>query len=190
MKRFHVNMTVKDLDKSIRFYNELFATQPTVRKDDYAKWMLDDPFINFSISTKGENAGIDHIGIQANDEAELAVIRERLVKADSPILDEENANCCYANSKRHGSAIRTVWPGKPSIRPARPRIMATIRPPSVHGWRKIPSLQLPVAARRFLRPLMPEASRKALTSVVAARRRMPDRAAGAVEDGGSWRRRH
>lgn len=100
MKRFHVNMTVKDLDKSIRFYNELFATQPTVRKDDYAKWMLDDPFINFSVSTKGEVAGIDHVGIQANDEAELATIRERLVKADSPIFDQEAVNCCYADSKK------------------------------------------------------------------------------------------
>tara|TARA_R110002073_G_scaffold5765_4_gene35400 strand:+ start:507 stop:947 length:441 start_codon:yes stop_codon:yes gene_type:complete len=100
MKRFHVNLSVKDLEKSIDFYNALFAAAPTVRKEDYAKWMLDDPFVNFSISTKGDAAGIDHVGIQASDADELAVIRDRLVKADSPILDQEAVTCCYANSKK------------------------------------------------------------------------------------------
>ncbi|WP_420433498.1 ArsI/CadI family heavy metal resistance metalloenzyme [Hyphobacterium sp.] len=100
MKRFHVNLTVKDIDKSIAFYNELFAAQPVIRKDDYAKWMLDDPFVNFSISTKGTIAGIDHVGIEADSDDDLAVIRERLVKADSPIFDQEAVNCCYADSKK------------------------------------------------------------------------------------------
>ncbi|GJL97242.1 MAG: glyoxalase [Hyphobacterium sp.] len=100
MKRFHLNLNVTDLDKSMAFYNELFAAEPAVVEDDYAKWMLDDPFINFSISTRGAKTGIDHIGIEASDENELAMIRERLVRADSPILDEDDANCCYANSKK------------------------------------------------------------------------------------------
>lgn len=100
MKRFHVNLTVKDIDKSIAFYNELFASQPVIRKDDYAKWMLDDPFVNFSISTKGNIAGVDHIGIEAASDDDLAVIRERLEKADSPIFDQEAVNCCYADSKK------------------------------------------------------------------------------------------
>ncbi|WP_421790906.1 ArsI/CadI family heavy metal resistance metalloenzyme [Hyphobacterium sp.] len=100
MKRFHVNLTVKDIEKSVAFYNELFATTPSVLEKDYAKWMLDDPFVNFSISTKGEHHGIDHIGLEAGDEDELAEIRERLVKADSPIFDQEAVNCCYAASKK------------------------------------------------------------------------------------------
>lgn len=100
MKRFHVNLNVTDLDKSIAFYNELFAAEPTVLEDDYAKWMLDDPYVNFSISTRGAQTGVDHIGLEAGDEDELAVIRDRLVRADSPILDEDDANCCYANSKK------------------------------------------------------------------------------------------
>jgi catechol 2,3-dioxygenase-like lactoylglutathione lyase family enzyme len=100
MKRFHVNLNVTDLDKSIAFYNELFAAEPTLVEEDYAKWMLDDPFINFSIATRGEKTGIDHIGLEAGDETELAMIRDRLVRADSPILDEADANCCYANSKK------------------------------------------------------------------------------------------
>ncbi|WP_421787521.1 ArsI/CadI family heavy metal resistance metalloenzyme [Hyphobacterium sp.] len=100
MKRFHVNLTVKDIDKSVAFYNELFAAEPVIRKDDYAKWMLDDPFVNFSVSTKGTVAGVDHVGIEASSEDELALIRERLVKADSPIFDQEAVNCCYAESKK------------------------------------------------------------------------------------------
>jgi lactoylglutathione lyase len=100
MKRFHINLSVRDLEKSIAFYNELFAAEPTRREDDYAKWMLDDPYINFALTPRGAQKGIDHIGLQASDEDELAAIRERLVRADSPILDEENANCCYANGKK------------------------------------------------------------------------------------------
>ena len=100
MKRFHLNMTVKDIDRSIAFYSTLFDAKPTRREADYAKWMLDDPFINFSISTRGDKAGIDHVGLEAGDEAELAIIRERLVKADAPIFDQENTTCCYANSKK------------------------------------------------------------------------------------------
>lgn len=100
MKRFHLNLTVRDLDRSIAFYSTLFDQDPTVKEVDYAKWMLDDPFINLSISTRGDAAGVNHVGIQANDEEELALIRGRLVKADAPILDQEAVTCCYANSKK------------------------------------------------------------------------------------------
>jgi len=100
MKRFHVNMTVKDLDRSIAFYSTLFAVEPTRKESDYAKWMLDDPFINFSITTHGDIAGIDHIGLEAEDEDELAVIRDRLIQADTPIFDQDATTCCYAKSKK------------------------------------------------------------------------------------------
>ncbi len=100
MKRFHVNLTVKDIDKSVAFYSTLFAAQPTRRESDYAKWMLDDPFINFSISTHGDTAGIDHIGLEAGDEDELSIIRDRLVQAETPIFDQDATTCCYAKSKK------------------------------------------------------------------------------------------
>src|SRR6266571_9449379 len=85
MKRFHVHVSVDDLAQSIRFYSTLFAAEPTVRKDDYAKWMLDDPRVNFAIST-GESAaaGISHLGIEAENEAELAEVYERLSRAERP----------------------------------------------------------------------------------------------------------
>lgn len=100
MKRLHINLAVKDLDRSIAFYSHLFASEPTLQKKDYAKWMLEDPKVNFSLTTRGFKTGIDHIGIQVNDELELAEIRERLVKADSPILDQPDVQCCYAHSKK------------------------------------------------------------------------------------------
>ena len=100
MKRLHVHMGVDDLAASIRFYSVLFAAEPTVRKDDYAKWMLDDPRVNFAISSGHGATGIQHLGIQAEDEAELAEIAERLTRADAPILDEGATICCYANSEK------------------------------------------------------------------------------------------
>ncbi len=100
MKRLHINLIVKDLEKSVGFYSQLFASEPTLQKDDYAKWMLDDPRVNFAISTRGLKKGIDHLGVQAEDEEELAEIRERLVKADRPIFDQEDVQCCYADSKK------------------------------------------------------------------------------------------
>jgi catechol 2,3-dioxygenase-like lactoylglutathione lyase family enzyme len=101
MKRLHVHLSVEDLDQSIRFYATLFAAQPTVVKPDYAKWMLDDPRVNFAISTHGGGApGIDHLGIQAEDGEELQEIRGRLKEAEGPVLEEGKTVCCYAQSEK------------------------------------------------------------------------------------------
>jgi catechol 2,3-dioxygenase-like lactoylglutathione lyase family enzyme len=99
MKRFHVHVGVKDLEQSIRFYASLFAAEPTVRKPDYAKWMLDDPCVNFAISEKGAG-GIDHLGIQAEDADELAEIHGRLETAGADVFEEGQTTCCYAQSEK------------------------------------------------------------------------------------------
>jgi catechol 2,3-dioxygenase-like lactoylglutathione lyase family enzyme len=101
MKRFHVHVGVADLDASVAFYSGLFGTQPTVTKPDYAKWMLDDPRINFAISQKcGAAKGIEHLGIQAGDEAELAEVYRRLKAANGPVMEEGATTCCYARSEK------------------------------------------------------------------------------------------
>jgi catechol 2,3-dioxygenase-like lactoylglutathione lyase family enzyme len=101
MKRLHVHVGVNDLDQSIRFYSTLFATEPTVRKDDYAKWMLDDPRVNFAISAgKHASKGIEHLGIQAEDDAELADVYGRLRVVGQPVLEEGATTCCYAKSEK------------------------------------------------------------------------------------------
>ena len=100
MKRLHVHVSVDDLAQSIRFYSTLFAAEPTVLKDDYAKWMLEDPRVNFAISEHaGDNAGISHLGIQAEDEGELAEVYDRLALAEGPV-EEKAATCCYAKSDK------------------------------------------------------------------------------------------
>ncbi len=101
MKRLHVHVSVADLDQSIRFYSTLFAAEPTVIKTDYAKWMLDDPRVNFAIS-KGAHAttGIEHLGIQAENRDELVEVYDRLKAADRPVLDEGRTTCCYARSEK------------------------------------------------------------------------------------------
>ncbi|HEY5758214.1 MAG TPA: ArsI/CadI family heavy metal resistance metalloenzyme [Steroidobacter sp.] len=100
MKRLHVHVSVDDLAKSIQFYSTLFAAEPTVTKDDYAKWMLDDPRVNFAISKRGEDTGIRHLGIQVEDRAELADVYSRLQRAEAPILEEGATTCCYAKSEK------------------------------------------------------------------------------------------
>lgn len=100
MKRFHAHVNVENLAESIRFYTTLFGTSPSVVKADYAKWMLDDPRINFAISQRGRPAGVDHLGMQAEDEAELAVIGGRLLRADAVALAEKATTCCYARSDK------------------------------------------------------------------------------------------
>src|SRR5712671_3816528 len=104
MKRFHVHVSVDDLAQSVRFYSTLFAAEPSVLKDDYAKWMLDDPRVNFAISTGcrpgGHAAGFSHLGIQAEDEGELAEVFDRLARAERPILEEKATTCCYAQSDK------------------------------------------------------------------------------------------
>ena len=101
MKRLHVHVGVADLDRSIIFYTRLFGAEPTVAKPDYAKWMLDDPRVNFAIS-QGEHAakGIEHLGIQAEDPGELAEVYGRLKSADRPVLEEGRTTCCYAKSEK------------------------------------------------------------------------------------------
>lgn len=101
MKRFHVHLHVENLDKSIAFYSKLFAAEPTRVEDDYAKWMLDDPRINFAISTRGSRPGIDHLGVQTDDPAELAEMKARAESADMALLDEGETTCCYARSEKH-----------------------------------------------------------------------------------------
>jgi catechol 2,3-dioxygenase-like lactoylglutathione lyase family enzyme len=100
MKRFHVNVAVQDLDRSAQFYSTLFGVQPTVLKDDYAKWMLEDPRINFSINTSVQNRGVNHIGLQADNMDELEVIQARLRDAKQETIDQPDAQCCYANSSK------------------------------------------------------------------------------------------
>lgn len=101
MKRFHVHLHVDNLSRSIGFYSQLFATQPARVEADYAKWVLDDPRLNFAISTRGHAAGIDHLGFQVDDEAELAELKARAESADMALLDEGATTCCYARSEKH-----------------------------------------------------------------------------------------
>ena len=101
MKRMHLHVSVDDIDKSISFYNNLFGATPSVEKSDYAKWMLDDPLVNFAISKRGASPGLDHIGIQVDSDAELVEIKERLEAADVSLLTQEGTTCCYAKSDKH-----------------------------------------------------------------------------------------
>jgi hypothetical protein len=100
MKRFHVHLHVDDLAQSIGFYSRLFAAEPTRVEGDYAKWMIEDPRINFAISTRGK-AGIDHLGFQTDDADELAALKARADAADMALLDEGETTCCYARSEKH-----------------------------------------------------------------------------------------
>ena len=101
MKRFHAHVHVDDLAQSIAFYSKLFAAAPTRVEADYAKWMLEDPRINFAISTRGATPGLDHFGLQTDDAAELAELKARAEAADMALLDEGNTTCCYARSEKH-----------------------------------------------------------------------------------------
>ena len=100
MKRLHVHVAVEDLDTSIRFYSELFAAQPAVLKSDYAKWMLEDPRVNFAISRRGAQPGIEHLGIQVESHSELKEVYARLARAERPVLEEGATTCCYAQSEK------------------------------------------------------------------------------------------
>jgi catechol 2,3-dioxygenase-like lactoylglutathione lyase family enzyme len=100
MTRFHVHLGVDDLAASIRFYSTLFAAEPAVRKPDYAKWMLDNPRVNFAISQGRGETGIHHLGIEVEDQSELAEVYGRLKEADAPVLEEGATVCCYAQSEK------------------------------------------------------------------------------------------
>ena len=101
MKRFHAHVHVDDLAQSIAFYSKLFAAAPTRVEADYAKWMLEDPRVNFAISTRGAKPGLDHFGMQTDDAAELTELKARAEAADMALLDEGNTTCCYARSEKH-----------------------------------------------------------------------------------------
>lgn len=100
MKRLHIHVGVADLEHSVRFYSALFGAQPVKQKHDYAKWMLDNPHVNFAISTRAGETGVNHLGIQVDEEAELAELRARLKNADLSTLDEGETVCCYAKSDK------------------------------------------------------------------------------------------
>ena len=100
MKRMHIHVAVDNLERSILFYNALFGQAPSKTKSDYAKWMLEDPRINFAISSRGENPGVNHLGLQVDTAEELAAVRERLKAADLAVFDEGETVCCYAKSDK------------------------------------------------------------------------------------------
>jgi catechol 2,3-dioxygenase-like lactoylglutathione lyase family enzyme len=100
MKRLHVHVSVEDLPRSIGFYSALFAAQPSVIKADYAKWMLEDPRVNFAISTRGRKPGLDHLGIQVEDTHELHEVYGRLRAAGGNIIEQGQTVCCYAQSEK------------------------------------------------------------------------------------------
>jgi lactoylglutathione lyase len=101
MKRFHVHVSVSDLSGSIRFYSVLFGVAPTVEKSDYAKWMIEDPRINFAISARGDKPGVNHLGLQVDDASELAALRAEVASAGIAADDEPAAECCYALSDKY-----------------------------------------------------------------------------------------
>jgi hypothetical protein len=107
MKRMHVHVSVPDIGNAIGFYSALFAAKPAVVKDDYAKWMLDDPRVNFAISTRGREPGLDHLGIQVEIGEELQEVYGRLRQAGGAILEEGKTVCCYAQSEKS-------WTGDPA----------------------------------------------------------------------------
>ena len=101
MKRFHVHVHVEDLAQSVAFYSKLFAAAPNRLEGDYAKWMLDDPRVNFAISTRGGKPGVDHLGFQTDDADELSELKDRARAANMAVLDEGTTSCCYAQSEKH-----------------------------------------------------------------------------------------
>lgn len=101
MKRFHMHIAVDNLQDNIRFYSALFGTKPSISKPGYAKWMLDDPYVNFAISTRGAKFGLDHVGIQVNSEEALNEMNYRLAETDLPVTEQNSAQCCYAASDKY-----------------------------------------------------------------------------------------
>jgi catechol-2,3-dioxygenase len=100
MKRLHVHVAVENLSEAIGFYSKLFATEPKITKHDYAKWMLDDPRVNFAISMRGRSPGLDHLGIQVENQSELQEVYDRLKTANRPVVEQGQTTCCYAKSEK------------------------------------------------------------------------------------------
>ncbi|HYW75836.1 MAG TPA: ArsI/CadI family heavy metal resistance metalloenzyme [Gammaproteobacteria bacterium] len=101
MKRLHLHVSVDDLDQAVGFYTRLFDAEPVKLKSDYAQWLLDDPRVNFAISTRGRRTGLDHVGIQVDEDRDAAAVAERLAAAGAEILREQATTCCYARSSKH-----------------------------------------------------------------------------------------
>lgn len=101
MKRFHVHVSVDDLEANVRFYSAVFGAKPTVQKPDYAKWMMEDPRVNFAISQRGAPAGVNHLGFQVDTDEELAALRKQVGDAEIAALDQPGATCCYARSDKY-----------------------------------------------------------------------------------------
>lgn len=101
MRRFHLHIGVDDIERNVRFYSALFGAAPTVQKPDYAKWMLEDPRINFAISARGAKPGVDHLGIQVDNDGELDAMRGQMVAADAASIEHEDAACCYSTSNKY-----------------------------------------------------------------------------------------
>jgi catechol-2,3-dioxygenase len=134
MKRMHIHVSVDDLAIATKFYGDLFGTPPSVAKADYAKWMLDEPRVNFAISARGAAPGLDHLGIQVDDTADLDALSTRLEAAGHATYDKGAATCCYAESEKawtvdpsgirweafrtHGDATTYSTPRKPDAIPA------------------------------------------------------------------------
>ncbi|AMK75582.1 MULTISPECIES: ArsI/CadI family heavy metal resistance metalloenzyme [Methylomonas] len=101
MKRLHIHLAVDDLAKNIDFYSALFQSAPSVREADYAKWLLDDPRVNFAVSSRGRQPGLDHLGIQVESSEELEAVEQNLAAAELPVAAQKQANCCYAQSDKY-----------------------------------------------------------------------------------------
>ncbi len=101
MKRFHLHVSVENLARSIRFYSTLFATEPAITHADYAKWMLEDPRVNFAISTRRQPVGVNHLGFQVDTDEELRGMRSQLQAADARLIQEDEQPCCYAQSNKY-----------------------------------------------------------------------------------------
>lgn len=101
MKRFHVHVAVEDLSASVRFYSSIFGVPPTILKHDYAKWMVEDPRLNFAISSRGVKPGIDHLGMQVDSDEELQGLRQQVANAEIAAFDQKQAACCYAQSNKY-----------------------------------------------------------------------------------------
>jgi catechol 2,3-dioxygenase-like lactoylglutathione lyase family enzyme len=138
MKRFHVHVSVDDFDANIRFYSNVFGMPPTVLKPNYAKWMVDNPRVNFAISKRGLKPGVDHLGIQIEAEAELAELRDQVAAVEIAALNQLNTTCCYARSDKYwiSDPQGIAW-----------ETFHTLDPAPVYGERHLPSKQLAVAQR-------------------------------------------
>ena len=135
MKRLHVHVAVGDLSRAIGFYSALFDTRPSVVKPDYAKWMLEDPRVNFAISTRGRQPGLDHLGIQVESSDELQEVYGRLRNAGNDVIEQGRRPAAMRSRKSPGSMIRRASRGRRSSRPARSPTTATAAGSAMRAWR-------------------------------------------------------